>query len=424
MPAALAFAPKVYLVPITVEEIRELPLGRPPTHKARPRGNDVVKARRVKQSDPGEASAAAPTTPDPARAAKPAAPAEGVETTRRGDVSAYGPEGSRVVAILRLDRLRAAPDAREYIAAVDDLLRILPDRQRLLEKTELDLYRDFDALLVATPNPLDDTATFLAARHRLGDAALRAALGRGAKAGGRAIKWRKERGRYVGVRKGPSAGGGPERDERLLLLPAPGLFVIASPAYAKLLLDGAAFQDRGKAASDPVAGGRTDRDWSALVARIDAEDGAIPGDAAFVLTATNMLRPTGTVVAGTAGKIDGPVPVLPGLAMPSQISIMIGTIPTPFFEVRAEFDHEGEARSCEARWPAWKQGLLGNPLVLLARLDQLLGRTELRRDERTIVLRTTATSEELLRVLRMIASFAPGGDSRHSPGPSRPAGDR
>ncbi len=236
MPAALAFAPKVYLVPITVEEIRELPLGRPPTHKARPRGNDVVKARRVKQSDPGEASAAAPTTPDPARAAKPAAPAEGVETTRRGDVSAYGPEGSRVVAILRLDRLRAAPDAREYIAAVDDLLRILPDRQRLLEKTELDLYRDFDALLVATPNPLDDTATFLAARHRLGDAALRAALGRGAKAGGRAIKWRKERGRYVGVRKGPSAGGGPERDERLLLLPAPGLFVIASPALALITI--------------------------------------------------------------------------------------------------------------------------------------------------------------------------------------------
>ncbi len=413
-----AFAPNLYLVPITLEEIKELPL-RPP-----PKARKPFKARPVKQQDPGEVSAAPPKARDPAGAAKPAeapAAAEVAETRRRGDVSAYGPEGSRVVAILRLDRLRAAPDARAYIAAVDDLLRLLPDRQRLLEKTDLDLYRDFDALLVATPNPLDDTVTFVAARHRLDEKALRAALGRGAKAGGRAIKWRKERGRYVGVRKSPGGGGAPERDERLLLLPAPGLVVIASPAYAKLLLDRTAAKDGGSAATDSAAGGRRDRDWSGLVARIDAEDGAIPEDAAFVLTATNLLRPGGgTVVASTSGKTDRAL-LAPG--MPNQVSIMIGTVPTPFLEIRAEFDQENEAKSCEAQWPAWKQSLLGNPLVLIARVDPLLSGTQLQRDERTVVLRTTATSEEMLRVLRMIAGFTVSGDAGRVRDLSRSTGE-
>jgi hypothetical protein len=106
-----------------------------------------------------EAREPAPPAVDPEASAA----AEVEEARSRGDVSAYGPEGSRLVAILRVDRLRAGPEARPYIAAVDDLLRLLPDRRRLLDETGLDLYRDFDALLVATPNPMDDTATFLAA---------------------------------------------------------------------------------------------------------------------------------------------------------------------------------------------------------------------------------------------------------------------
>ena len=35
--------------------------------------------------------------------------------------------------------------------AVDRLLVQLPDRHRLIDGTGLDLYRDFDSLLIATP---------------------------------------------------------------------------------------------------------------------------------------------------------------------------------------------------------------------------------------------------------------------------------
>jgi hypothetical protein len=419
LPSALAAAPpNIYLVPFTLEEVKELPLGPPPTaHKARAQAHRGFNAQRVVQRNAGNSvggmQAVARDAQAPAAAAEPAAAltaADGAGTKRRGDVRASGPEGSRLVAILRLDRLRASPDARAYIAVVDDVLRLVPDRQRLLDATELDLYRDFDALLIATPNPFDDTVTFLAARHRLEDEAVRAALDRGAKAGGRAIEWRQELGRYVGVRKSPGVGVAPERDKRLFLLPAPGVVVMTPPAYAKLLLDGTTVPDSGVVAPDSVAGGRRDSKWTGFVTRIDAEAGAIPEDAVFVLTATNLLRSSsGTVVPGTRGEIDDALRTPRGSAMPNVISIMIGTMSTPFLEIGAEFDDEHEARTWEAEWPAWKQNLLGNPLVLLAGLDPLVSRAKLQRDGRTVVLRTTARSEEIWRLLRMIASFAPSG---------------
>ncbi len=406
--AGRAVMPNVRVVPFTLTEVRELPLRTPPRAR-KPRAKaDVARASRsVKSVDAARGpEARAPERPAGPAPGAPAAP----EARRRGDVSAYGPEGSSLVAILRVDRLRAGPAARPYVAAVDELLRLLPDRQRLLEGTGLDLYRDFDALLVATPNPLDATATFLAARHKVGDAALRAALGRGARAGGRAIAWRRQRGGWVGVRRSSGSEGAPDRDDRLFLLPAPGLLVIASPAYAKLLLDGNAAAPGRAPGAGTDAGGAGPGDWSALVARIDAEDGAVPEDAVFVATATNLLRP-GAIAADTGARGGGaegiPPPRAP--AVPTQVSLLAGNGAAPYLEVRAEFQQEDEARASEAQWPAWKRELLANPLVLFARVDPLLSRTELERDGRTLVARTPASSEELLRLLRMAAGFAARG---------------
>jgi hypothetical protein len=73
---------------------------------------------------------------------------------------------------LRLDRLRGT----DYAAPVDELLIRLPDRRDFVSGTGLDLFMDFDALLVATPNPLDPSVTFVAVRHHLDDAKVRAAL--------------------------------------------------------------------------------------------------------------------------------------------------------------------------------------------------------------------------------------------------------
>src|SRR6185295_6775404 len=122
-------------------------------------------------------------------------------------------------------------------------------------------------------------------------------------------EWHEEAGRPVGVRA--QAG----RDDRLFVLPQPGLAVIAPPAYAKLLLQ------------RPPDGGAPapKRDWAELIARIDAEDDSIPEDAVFMMTATNILRGKGDV------QLPGGAPV----ALPKVLSMVAGTTPTSFVELTA-----------------------------------------------------------------------------------------
>src|SRR6185295_2138428 len=150
-------------------EIRDLPLGAPAAGPEPEPARQRSKPRRHAPRIPGGDGELATSRPEAAADRGGAADA-GVDDAGDAPASSknlgdYGPAGSRLTVLLRVDRLRETP----YVAAVDAILRHLPDRQSLLEGTGLDLYQSFYALLIATPNPRDDTVTFLAARHHLSD---------------------------------------------------------------------------------------------------------------------------------------------------------------------------------------------------------------------------------------------------------------
>jgi hypothetical protein len=348
---------------------------------------------------------------------------------------------------MRVDRLRDTP----YAASVDSLLLRLPDRRDLLEGTELDLYRDIDALLVATPNPLDPAVTFLAVRHRLTDAAMREALDRGARATGRRLLWRTERGRpfaerrlapVSGAAKGTATQPAPStrgRDERLILLAAPRLAVVTPPAYAKLILqgrpatktpvtgslDGAAGENGGAVAGAvaPEADANEHADWAALIRRIDAEDSIMPANAVVLLSAEDLFAPPGSrassdAVAGTRGAADdGPGRPNPrpatifGLPAPRVLTATIGVTPKPFADLDAEFAEEEEARRWESQWPTLRRQVLSNPLVVLTGFSSLIGRVEVAREGALVHVHITATELELIRVLQLLSTqvFPRGG---------------
>jgi hypothetical protein len=411
----------IELVSTKVDEVKQLPFGPPPP----PPGERARPARRPRPPraaiDDGVKVAAADAGADGGDAAAPDAgsdrPDAGADTREAGsgeagsdarpvrprDLRAYGPEGSRLTVILRLDRLRDSPEAPATIAAVDALLRHLPDRRRLLDGTDLDLYRDFDALLVATPNPLDDAVTFLAARHKLTDEVLKAALARGAAAGGRTLVWRQEDDRPVGVRRrlpaAPDAGEIPaDRDDRIMVLPRPGLAVMAPPAYAALLLKNRPAVDAG---ADGAPGPAPPR-WQQLLERIDAEDGAMPEGAVLMMTAANLLS------SRRGRSADGqPVTGPAGLALPAFATALVGTTPAPTLEVAAEFDRLADARAWEEKWPGLKRELLQSPLLLLSGFTSIVARAELARDGSTVVVRTGATTRELQRMLLVIGNMLP-----------------
>jgi len=113
--------------------VTELPLGeqaKTPAPPTAPSGVVSPPSRRVhsKSADRG-GEKSAELTDDKAPLARPTS------------LGQYAPEGSRLTALLRVDRLRNTP----FASAVDEILLNLPDRRNLLEGTDLDLYRDFDA---------------------------------------------------------------------------------------------------------------------------------------------------------------------------------------------------------------------------------------------------------------------------------------
>ncbi|HVZ72606.1 MAG TPA: hypothetical protein VHJ20_09545, partial [Polyangia bacterium] len=324
-------------------------------------------------------------------------------TARVTDLKQLGPSGSRFTMLLRVDRLRDTP----FREPVDTLLMRMPDRRDLLDGTGLDLYDTFDALLVSTPNPLDYTVTFLAARHHLGDAAMRAAIDRGARATGRAIAWRSEHRRPWGERKTTAAalGAPTTRDARIIVLPSPGLVVVTPPTYRLLLLA----TPRAVAAADGgvVDGGAPDAgvvepSWGALLARIDAEDGLMPETGIAMVTAVDIL----SVAHG------GPLTVMGAtLDLPNVVTAVLGVGDEPgaetYVEIKADFADEAAARRLEETWPTLQRKLRTNPYVVLGGLAPIVARITATREGATVKIRVTATTDEATRILQLVASSLP-----------------
>ncbi|HEX2656631.1 MAG TPA: hypothetical protein VHU40_00095 [Polyangia bacterium] len=422
---------EVELTTMKLEDLQDLPLGGPPPGENRPKATDAPPPAAAEAvAAPAPAVKKAKPKPKPAEAPDPD-PDGGAPPPKPQSVRSYAPEGSRVTVLMRVDRLRDTP----YAASVDSLLMRLPDRRDLLDGTDLDLYRDFDALLVATPNPMDPAVTFLAVRHRLTDQALREALERGARATGRKLAWRTERGRPFAERrtatpsgKEPAVAPRPwaSRDDRLILLPAPKLAVVTPPAYASLILKGRSATKpvppgvggAGGAAPTPVPEAPADEhaDFAALIRRIDAEDSIMPANAVVMLSAEDLFGPRHAhVVGGTRGAVDDP-PRAPsanvfGLPVPRVLTATIGIAPQPFADLDASFTAQADATRWEAEWPALRRQFLSNPLVVLTGFSSLLGRVELSREGSTVHVHIQATELELIRIMQLLSTqvFPRGG---------------
>ena len=194
---------EVEVARVHLDEIKDLPLGRPDSGE-REQAQARARSRSRGVQSPAEAGTLA------SRAGKDERTNDSPETedddagpAPTSDLGAYGPAGSRLTVLMRLDRLRGT----DYAAPVDELLMRLPDRRALLGGAGTDLFNDFDALLVATPNPLDPSVTFVAARHHMDEAKLRSVLNQGAKASDHALSWRTRGGP-------PDRGATPARGRR------------------------------------------------------------------------------------------------------------------------------------------------------------------------------------------------------------------
>lgn len=268
--------------PIPIEIVR-------PPHRTTQRQGPSERRGDPKQPPAPPKKIARGAGPHPA-APKPLPPPE---TT---DLAPFAPEDAHVVVLLRMDKLRASP----HRAGVEALLGALPDWTTLVAGSGVSPIDDFDALLIASANPRDVTATFLAARHA-DTPKVRALAGRTL----------------------------PDGDPRVFRVLKPGLTILAPPAE----LDG----DMGAAARATWLG------------QLDSFDQV-------------ARAPSGPAVLVTLSDVPSLLNFGGGIPTPQSIALATTAEASPSLRVRIAFKSEDEARAFAAQWPqimARYRGLTG-----------------------------------------------------------------
>ena len=261
------------------EERRGVPNAREPpraAEKAVPRPSVVKKG-------PGTGERHAPRPPRPSVPPPP----------QTADLSPYAPLGANLVVLLSTPALRSSVHRK----GVEGLLSALPDYATLLDGTDLSPIDDLDALLIATPDPRDMTATFLAARHH-GEA------------------------RVSRLAERPLMQG----DPRVFRVLSPELIVLTRPEAAARL-------DQAHAApgapDDPKSG------WLALL-KTFGESASRPGAPALLVTLSN---------APSLLRFGAELPT------PQSIALAATADPSPSLRAKLVFAMEEEARAFERAWP-------------------------------------------------------------------------
>ncbi len=340
-----------FVPPIPIEV---LPMKRRP---AAPPAIDPPKGESEKKPTPK------PSTPRPSTARLPTqAPARLAPATE--DLHVVGPATANVTILLRGPLLARSPHRQ----GVDSLLSMLPDYHTLLDGTGLHPFDDLEALLIATPDPRDVTATFLAARHR-GDARI-AQLTR----------------RSLGP-----------RDPRVFRALSDDVMLLGRPEDLARI---AAAENHGgtepaTAESPATAEIMEAQRWLTALRHFDGG----PKEAAMQLTIADLPQLI---------RFQGELP------MPRSIRLALSADAAPFARLISIFDDEESAERFSAMWPGLKIKLAESVPVLAGAFDELV----LTRREREVELAGRLKETHV----RMVLSFATLlGAHPPSPAGGRPA---
>jgi hypothetical protein len=231
------------------------------------------------------------------------------------DLHAVGPATANITILLRGPLLARSP----HRDGVDSVLSMLPDYHTLLDGTGLHPFDDLEALLIATPDPRDVTATFLAARHK-----------------------RDPRIARLTTRK---LDGGDPRVFRAL---SDDVMLLGRPD--DLARIAAAEESDGEA---PSAETREAQRWLTALRHFDGG----PKEAAMQLTVADLPQLI---------RFQGELP------MPRSIRLALSADAAPFARLVCIFDDEDSAERFVAEWPGLKVKLAESIPVLAGAFDELV----------------------------------------------------
>ena len=311
--------------------------------------------------------------------AGPPAPAQPFSTDKMA-LGQLATGDASLMLLIRTDRLRNTP----YEAQVRRLLQVFYDHKTLLYASGLDPIRDFDALLIATPNPYRLTRTLLAVRHSLPDRFMREALSRAARYEDQKMRWKRGKQGHQGVIPSPPRLA---HDPRVVIVRR-GLALLMDPA----LLPALDAKPDKPTPGGPDAGARA-QTWSQRLAGMGEQGGgAAKKGPSLLLQGNNLPRL---------------IRLPPGVPVPVSMRVSVEALEPARPEGLLTFATEDDARKFMADLPRHMERARGSILLRLLGVVDLLDGIKLRRDGRQVWANVALTGDQLRQLLGLFREMIP-----------------
>ena len=309
-----------------------------------------------------------------------ARPDAGPFTMSRVALGNLAPGDAALMLLLRMDRLRGSPYERD----VRRLLEVFYDHKTLLFSSGLDPVHDFEAMLIATPNPYRVTRTFLAATHRLPARKLRRALNQ-------AVRYKRGRMLWSRAPDGQLQGRIPSpprlpSDPRVVLL-RPNVVMLTDPTHLPLLTP----RSPGSRRRPPDAG-PAGLSWIQRLEQMEGMGGAGGEGPGMLLQAINLPRL---------------VRLPPDFTTPLTLRVAIAATAPSEPEALLTFASEQDAKAFLAAIPRRVKQAKRSLVLRLLGVTDLLESIKYKQQGNVVEARVKLTGEQVKTLLEMFRNMIP-----------------
>jgi len=305
-------------------------------------------------------------------------PDAGPFTTDKVALGTLAPGDAALMLLLRMDRLRKSP----YERAVRSLLEVFYDHKTLLWASGLDPIRDFEAMLIATPNPYRVTRTFLAVRHNMSTYKMRRGLSRAAKYQRKRMRWRRHRAGLQGTIPSPPRH---PKDPRVVILKR-NVVMLTDPSHIPLLS-----LRQGGASKAPDAGA-SGAPWIQRLEQMEGTGGQGGDGPGMLLQAINLPRL---------------IRLPPDFKTPLTFRLTIPATEPADLHALLTFASEGDAKIFLAAVPKRIKQAKRSMLLRFMGIIDLLERIKLTRKGKVVEATVTLTGDQVRGLLDIFRQMIP-----------------
>ncbi|MCY1058413.1 hypothetical protein [Nannocystis sp. SCPEA4] len=302
-------------------------------------------------------------------------PKFGEKTSR---VAELGPGSSNFFMLLSAKKVSGLP----FADAIVEIMSPLPDFDFIVTGGGFHALKDFNYIVIASPNLRDLTQTFLAVEYRLSQAEVQAGLDRAAAKEGLKIDWEVRDGRTMGNPR-PIANPDGDDDPRWFVFLDEDVAVYVREEFLPAITAGPD-ESKGNTAGNFVANLTKLRTFAAREPRAGLQ---------LVLK---------DIRASIKLKKEPPFPI------PNNLELMAEAASSPELVIKSEYLDEVEAVQMQRQWSEDLPAFIDDKVPFYARfmVRSFYDATEIAREEKALNLRADFTKDQAKFILEQIAEGA------------------